>query len=75
MNYKDMTKEEINYQLEMSDNIEFSYGYAKYLQQRIDKAIEYIKEHNCIGMNKEYLPKEYEYCCSYELLEILGDKE
>lgn len=39
------------------------------------KAREYIKENNCIAVNKEYLPKEYEWCCSAELLEILGDKE
>jgi hypothetical protein len=51
------------------------YNYIKDLENKIDKAIEYIKEHNCIGMNKEYIPKEYEYCCSYELLKILGDKE
>ena len=44
MNYKDMTREQIDYQLEMSDNYEFSYGYAKELQRRIDKAIEYIEK-------------------------------
>lgn len=43
----------------------------KDLQQRIDKAIEYIKEHNIIGMNKEYLPRGYECCYSGELMEIL----
>lgn len=40
-------------------------------EDRIDKAIEYIKENNCIAVNKEYLPKDYEYCCSYDLLNIL----
>ena len=41
------------------------------LQQRIDKAIEFIKEHNIVGMNKEYLPRGYECCYSGELMEIL----
>ena len=41
------------------------------LQQRIDKAIEFIEEHNIIGTNKEYLPSEIEKCYSLELMEIL----
>ena len=45
------------------------------LQQKIDKAIEYIKEHNIIGTNKEYLPSGIEKCYSVELLKILEDKE
>ena len=45
--------------------------YAK----RIEKAIEYIKEHNVIATNKSYIPKEYEYCCSVDLLNILKGKE
>lgn len=44
------------------------------LNNIIKEVREYIKEHNVIAVNKEYLPKNYEYCCSYELLEIL-DKE
>ena len=44
------------------------------LQSIIKEVREYTKEHNVIAMNKEYLPQNYEYCCSYELLEIL-DKE
>ena len=32
------------------------------LQERINKAIEYISKHNCIAMYEEYTPKEYEYC-------------
>ena len=45
------------------------------LQNRIDKVIEYISKHNCIATNEEYMPKEYEYCCSTDLLEILkGEK-
>ena len=49
----------------------------KDLEYKIDKAIEYIKEHNVIATNKEYMPKEYEYCCSADLLNILEgeDKE
>ena len=47
----------------------------KRVWNNFDKAIEYIKENNCIAVNKEYLPKEYEWCCSAELLKILGDKE
>ena len=45
------------------------------LREKINKAIEYIKEHNVLAVNKEYLPSEIERCCSQELLEILGDKE
>ena len=44
-------------------------------KQKIDKAIEYIKEHNVLAVNKEYLPSGIERCCSAELLEILGEKE
>ena len=44
-------------------------------RERIDKAIEYIKEHNVIAVNKEHLPTGIERCCSAELLEILGEKE
>ena len=47
----------------------------KQLNEKIDKAIEYIKKHNIIGMNKEYLPSGIEKCYSVELLEILGEKE
>ena len=39
----------------------------------INKAIEYIKEHNVLAVNKEHLPTGIERCCSAELLEILGD--
>lgn len=44
---------------------------------RIDKAIEFIEEHNIIGTNKEYLPSGIEKCYSLELMEILkgSDKE
>lgn len=43
--------------------------------KRIDDAIEYIKTHNVIGTNKEYIPREFEYCCSLELLQKLkGDR-
>ena len=45
------------------------------LYDKIDKATEYIKEHNVLAVNKEYLPTGIERCCSAELLEILGDKE
>lgn len=45
-------------------------------KQRINKAIEFIEEHNVIGTNKEYLPSGIEKCYSLELMEILrGDKE
>lgn len=50
-------------------------NYRDLLEQKIDKTIEYIKEHNIIGVNKEYLPSGIEMCCSAELLEILGDKK
>lgn len=42
---------------------------------KINKAIEYIKEHNVLAVNKEYLPSGIERCCSAELLEILGDED
>ena len=50
----------INYQKEKLD-----------LQQRIDKAIEYINKAQ-LPMNDEYLT---EFDCGVELLEILGGKE
>ena len=54
---------------------EYMYNANIELLEKIDKAIEYIKEHNIIGTNKEYLPSWMEKCYSVELLEILGDKE
>jgi hypothetical protein len=54
-NYNELTDEEINYQLDMSDQYEFSYNYAKYLQQKLNKykakekeLREYIKKYNII---------------------------
>lgn len=49
------------------------YVYKKYYEkvEQIDKAIDFIKEHNIVGMNKEYLPRGYECCYSSELMEIL----
>lgn len=47
---------------------------VRHLKKEI-KAIEYIKEHNVLAVNKEYLPSGIERCCSVELLAILGDKE
>ena len=53
--------------------------YITNLQQKVEQlenirkeAIEFIKENNCIAVNKEYLPKDYEWCCSYDLLNILS---
>ena len=40
-------------------------------EARIDKAIEFIEEHNIIGVNKEYLPNDIEKCYSQELMDIL----
>lgn len=40
--YKEMTREEIEYQLGWGDTNEFSWGFAIYLLNNIDKAIEYI---------------------------------
>ena len=45
------------------------------LDNRIDKAIEFIEEHNIIGTNKEYLPSGIEKCYSLELMEILRGKD
>jgi len=45
------------------------------LQHRIDKAIEYIEEHNIIGTNKEYLPSGIEKCYSLELMDILRGED
>ena len=73
MNYKNMTEEEITYQLEWSDENEFGTNYAKFLREenkqlkeRIDKAIEYIKS------------DDYWFSAvrsEAKLLAILGDKE
>ena len=50
----------------------------KELKQRIDKAIEYIKEHSYLVQDKELngiplMSLRLDNC--YDLLEILGDKE
>ena len=50
------------------DTISYQLGFDKgkeYMQQRIDKAIEFLHKNTMIGHCKEH----------YELLEILGDKE
>lgn len=44
-------------------------------KNKIDKAIEFVKEHNIIGTNKEYLPSEIEKCYSLELMEILRGED
>jgi len=46
-----------------------------YLNNKIDKAIEYISKHNCIATYEEYKPTEYEYCCSSDLLDILKGED
>jgi len=46
-----------------------------YLNNKIDKVIEYISKHNCIATYEEYKPTEYEYCCSSDLLEILKGED
>lgn len=71
MNYKNMSKEEILYQLEWSDQHEFSYGYAvwafkklnKY-EERIDKAIDLLK----YGADATYLVTDV-FC--NDVIEIL----
>lgn len=59
-------------------------GYTRYreAEKKIEQlenirkeVIEFIKENNCIAVNKEYLPKDYEWCCSYDLLNILNKGE
>ena len=40
-NYKEMTREKIEEQLGWGDTNEFSWGFAIYLLNKIDKAIEY----------------------------------
>jgi hypothetical protein len=76
MNYKDMTEEEITYQLEWSDENEFGTNYAKFLREENKqlkkdkkKAIEYIKEH-ILPYCDESLQADF-----IKILEILGDKE
>lgn len=44
----------------------------KKLKDKINKAIEYIKENNMVVVNKEYLPDGISTMYDYELLEILG---
>ena len=41
------------------------------LEAIIKEAREFIKSNNVIAVNKEYLPQPYEFCCSYDLLQIL----
>jgi len=46
----------------------------KHQQHKIDKAIEYIKEHNMIVVNKEYIPDGISTAYDYELMNILEGK-
>jgi len=64
------------------DTISYQLGFDKgkeYLQQKIDKAINYIKKHsNCSGYfedGKMIIDNIESIYGGYELLEILGDKE
>lgn len=63
-----MTKEDIE---DLKREIRLLKEANKEYKAIINKAIEYIKEHNIVGMNKEYLPRGYECCYSGELMEIL----
>ena len=60
---------------ELEDKYENAVADYEYEKCKNNQAIEYIKEHNVIAVNKEHLPTGIERCCSQELLEILGDKE
>lgn len=61
--YKKMTREEIEYQLGWGDTNEFSWGFAIYLLNNIDKAIEYINDNGILDLN------------GYDLLKILNGEE
>ena len=41
---------------------------------RIEKAVEYIKEHNMIVVNKEYIPDGISTAYDYELMNILNGR-
>ena len=71
-----MSKEELRqYSAKlMADNITLMED-NKILMNRINKAIEFIEEHNIIGTNKEYLPSGIEKCYSLELMEILKGED
>lgn len=69
--YKEMTREEIEDLLSSGDTNEFSWGFAIYLLNILDKAIEFIKD------NADY-DEDINRCCDDlrdddcdELLEIL----
>ena len=61
-------KEEIE---DLKEQVKYQDLWRKEYLSRIDKAIEFIEEHNIIGTNKEYLPSGIEKCYSLELMEIL----
>ena len=68
-------KEDADYKKISCDEIKVLRDYITNLQQRIEKAIEYIKEHNVIVVNKEYIPDGISTAYDYELMNILnGDK-
>lgn len=46
----------------------------KHQQHKIEKAIEYIKEHNMIVVNKEYIPDGISTAYDYELMNILNGR-
>lgn len=75
-------KEQLENKIDLyEDTISYQLGFDKgkeYLQQIIDKAIEYIKENSYIVQDKEIngiplMSKRLDKCD--DLLEILGDKE
>ena len=73
---KDLEQENRNLKFILSGHWEEEHNNAKIVsvdtyKSRIDKAVEYIKEHNCIATNKEYKPTQFEYCCNVDLLNIL----
>ena len=43
-------------------------------EHRIEKAVEYIKEHNMIVVNKEYIPDGISTAYDYELMNILNGR-
>lgn len=80
--YQNMNNEEIKEQLEWSDQHEFSYGYSMWafkeierLNNRIDKAIEYIEKSD--DNENSYSDYDIEYHFKKELLDILkgSDKD
>ena len=77
-NYDELLKENNNLQQEnkqLKAELELYKDNHEYLNNKIDKAIEYIKHSQSYGTMAQVMPHLKPYVNGDDLLEILGDKE